>query len=155
LASKYRIGWNVPYQAGELMVRAYRNGAEVASKTVSTAGQPARLELQADRPTISADGIDLSFVTVRVVDENGTLCPLANPELTFKVEGAGELEALGSGNPISLESFQSDKRKAFNGLALAIIRSRRNHSGAIVLNVMAEGIPAATIILQSNTLPSQ
>ena len=72
----YRIRWDdVAYEPGELKVVAYKNGKEWATDTVKTAGEAKRLELQPDRATIAGDGHDISFVTLRVVDQSGTLVP--------------------------------------------------------------------------------
>jgi beta-galactosidase len=145
--SKYRLMWQVPYAPGTLRAVGYRNGAPVAVDEVHTAGAPAKIVLSADRGTIDADGEDLSFVTVRVEDRNGVLCPLADNLVRFKVQGPGKIAAVDNGNAATVEPFQADYRKAFNGMALAIVRSERGKTGEIRLAASAEGLqPAETAI---------
>lgn len=96
---------------------------EVARDTVRTAGEPYALRLTPDRREINADGTDLSYVAVEVVDNDGNLCPWADNEVTFTVEGAGFNAGVDNGSPISLERFKSDKRKAFYGKALLIVQN--------------------------------
>ena len=93
--SKYRLEWQVPYQPGDLKAVAYRGGKQVAMDEVHTAGAPARVKLTADRATIQADGKDLSFLTVRIEDAKGNLCPSADNLVQFAVTGAGEIAGRG------------------------------------------------------------
>jgi len=141
--SKYRLEWDVPYQPGTLRAVAYKDGAQVAVGEVQTAGAPSRIRLIPDRSAIDADGHDLSFITVRVEDKDGNLCPLADNMVHFKVEGAGHVEAVDNGNAATTEPFQADYRKAFNGLALLIVRSEASHVGEIHVTATSEGLQAA------------
>jgi beta-galactosidase len=147
---EYRLRWDyVVYQPGELSVIAYKNGKEWARSSVKTAQQAAALEARADRSSIAADGRDLSFVTLRVVDANGVTVPRASQRIRFTVEGAGELVATDNGDPSNLESFQSAEREAFNGLCLAIVRAKPGQRGAITVRAVAEGLRTASIELNS------
>ena len=145
--SKYRLEWAAPYAPGSLRAVGYKGGKQVAVDEVRTAGAPARVRLVPDRAKISADGQDLSFITVRVEDKDGNLCPLAANLVKFKVEGAGKIEAVDNGNAATIEPFQADKRTAFNGLALLIVRSRAGQPGRIQVTATAEGLPPATAML--------
>ena len=89
-ASRFRLRWDVPYQPGTLRAVAYRDGKVVAEDSVRTAGSPARIALVPDRSAIAADGSDLSFVTVRVLDKDGVLCPDATNQVHFEIAGPGE-----------------------------------------------------------------
>jgi beta-galactosidase len=129
--SKYRLAWTVPFQRGTLTATGYRHGEVVARDEVHTAGPPARISLLADRSVIAADGDDLSFITVRIEDRDGHLCPLAANEVNFKVSGAGRIAAVDNGNAATVEPFHADHRKAFNGLALLIVRSAARAAGQI------------------------
>ncbi|MGL6159029.1 beta-galactosidase GalB [Microbulbifer sp.] len=143
---EYRLRWDqVKYQPGELKVVAYKDGEVWATDQVHTAGAPARLDAEADRPVIRADGRDLAFVTVKVVDEAGRLAPRADSELRFTIEGPGELVATDNGDPTSMVSFASAERPAFNGLGLAIVRAKAGQAGEIKLTVSAEGLQDAVI----------
>ncbi|GAA4236699.1 beta-galactosidase GalB [Postechiella marina] len=144
--SPYRVSWDVPYQPGSLKVVAYTNGKKVAEKEIKTAKKAARVNLSADRKIINADGKDLSFITVKIEDENGNFCPLANHQIDFKIEGAGELAAVGNGDQRSLELFQQPSRKAFNGLCLLVIKSNEN-AGEIKITATANGLKEATLNL--------
>jgi beta-galactosidase len=142
--SKYRLEWQAPYAPGSLRAVAYKGGKQVAVDEIKTAGPAARLRLVPDRAKISADGQDLSFITVRVEDKDGNLCPLANNLVQFKVEGAGKVEATDNGNAASVEPFQADKHTAFNGLALLIVRSRAGQAGRIQVTATSEGLAGGT-----------
>jgi beta-galactosidase len=139
-ASKYRMRWDVPYAPGELRAVAYRAGKQVAADQVHTAGAPARVRLIPDRSTIAADGEDLSFITARVEDKDGNLCPAADNSLKFAVTGAGVIRAVDNGNAASVEPFQADSRKAFSGLALLIVRSKPGEAGAIRVAATSDGL---------------
>jgi len=141
--SKFRLEWQVPYQPGTLRAVAYKGGAQVAADEVRTAGAPAVVKLIPDRARIHADGEDLSFVTVRIEDKDGSLCPLADNLVHFKVEGAGKIEAVDNGNAASVEPFQADHRKAFNGLALLIVRPEAGHAGTIRVEATSDGLRSA------------
>ena len=138
--SKYRLLWQVPYAPGELKAIGYTGGKQVASETVRTAGAPAKVVLAADRNTIQADGDDLSFLTVRVEDKSGNFCPEADNLVRFRVEGPGTIAGVDNGNAASVEPFQGDSRKAFNGLALLIVRSKEGDAGRIRITASSEGL---------------
>ncbi len=142
-ASKYRLMWQVPYAPGTLRAVASNGGRQVAVDERKTAGAPARIALLPDRTQVRADGQDLVFVTVRIEDQDGNLCPAADNEVTFKVEGAGRIEAVDNGNAATFEPFQADRRKAFNGLALLIVRPARE-KGRIAIVATSEGLQQAT-----------
>jgi beta-galactosidase len=145
--SPYRLMWQVPYQPGSLKAVAFSQGKQVAVHEIHTAGAPARVTLTPDRNIISADGDDLSFITVRVEDKDGNLCPEAANPVQFKVEGAGRLAAVDNGNAATTESFQADRRKAFNGLALLIVRSERGKPGSIRITASSTGLTSAETAL--------
>lgn len=147
---RYRLMWmNTKYEPGTVKVVAYdKNGKAVAEKEMHTAGKPHHIELIPDRSQIKADGKDLSFVTVRVVDKNGNLCPLAENEIQFKVKGAGTYRAGANGNPASLESFQLPKMKVFSGMMTAIISSD-DKPGKITLEATGKGLVKGVLNIES------
>ena len=148
-ASKYRLMWQVPYAPGVLRAVAYKDGKQVAADEVRTAGAAARVTLIPDRTTISADGYDLSFITVRIEDKDGNMCPLADNLVRFDVRGAGRIAGVDNGNPATEESFQADRRKAFNGLALLIVRSQRGQAGKIEIGALSDGLRGAKTTLST------
>jgi beta-galactosidase len=109
---------------------------------LSTAGAPARIKLVPDRATIQADGDDLSFVTVRIEDKDGNLCPMADNLVRFNVSGEGVIAGVDNGNAATVEPFQADHRKAFNGLALLIVRSK-SQAGTIRVVATSDGLTQA------------
>jgi beta-galactosidase len=143
-ASRYRLMWQVPYQPGTLKAVAYQGGKQVATDEVRTADAPARVRLTPDRTVIGADGDDLSFVTVRIEDKDGNLCPLADNLVKFNVTGAGAIRAVDNGNAATVELFNADHRKAFNGLALLIVKSQRGQAGKIRVAAASEGLTQGT-----------
>lgn len=146
--TKYRLIWQVPYQPGTLKAVAYSGGKQVAAQDIRTAGAPARIKLAADRSVIHADGDDLSYVTVRVEDKDGNLCPLADNLIHFKVSGAGEIAGVDNGNAATTEPFHADYRKAFNGMALLILRSH-SEPGVIHVAASGEGLTPAQLAVRS------
>ena len=147
---RYRLMWmDTKYEPGTVKVVAYdKNGKAVAEKEIHTAGKPHHIELIPDRRQIKADGKDLSFVTVRVVDKDGNLCPLADNAIRFKVKGAGSYRAGANGNPASLESFQKPEMKVFNGMMTAIISSAEN-PGKITLEATGKGLRKGILEIES------
>ena len=100
---------------------------------------------------IRADGTDLAFVTLKVIDEQGLVVPTAGNQIRFSIEGPGEIVATDNGNPYCMTAFPSKERAAFNGLALAIVKGKSGESGSITLRAEAEGLEATEIIIQTNT----
>ncbi len=121
--SKYRLSWEVPYSPGSIRVVAYNDGKPVLEKTIHTAGAPAKIRLTPDRETITAGQRDLSYITVRIEDKDGNLCPRASNLVQFKVTGAGSIAAVGNGNASTTEPFIASKRKAFSGMCMLIVKS--------------------------------
>jgi beta-galactosidase len=154
LLTPWRMVWAAPWQPGTLRAVAYSGGREVASTEVRTAGKPARVSLEPDRTELAADGRDLSFVTVRIEDEDGNLCPLADNLVSFEVEGAGFRAAVGNGNPATLEPFQADERQAFGGLALLIVGSERGRPGTIRVKARSKGLRSAEATLTTTAAGS-
>jgi beta-galactosidase len=151
-SSKYRLLWQVPFQAGTLRAVAFRDGIEVARTEVTTAGPPARLRLAVDRERIAADGDDLAFVTVRVEDTDGNLCPSADNLVRFSVQGAGYTAAVDNGNAATTEPFHADSRRAFNGLALLIVRSRAGSIGRIAVEASSQGLAAGVAAIDAGSV---
>ncbi|MGJ8679833.1 glycoside hydrolase family 2 TIM barrel-domain containing protein [Paraglaciecola sp.] len=147
--SAYRLRWDVKYQPGEIKVVAYTQGKKVAEEIVKTAGLPAQVELVADRTVIDADGQDLSYVTVLVKDKDGNICPTADNHIRFFVEGAGKIEAVGNGNSATVAPFKADYRRAFNGKAMLIIKSKKGESGAINIRAYSDQLSNNPIIINA------
>ena len=151
LQRRYRLMWmDVPYEPGELKVVAYdASGKPVEEKIVRTAGKPHHLELVADRTRLAADGKDLAYITVRVVDKDGNLCPSDNRLVSFSVKGAGRYRAAANGDATSLDLFHLPKMPAFSGQLTAIVQSTEQ-SGEIVFEAKAKGLQTGTILLSAD-----
>ncbi len=161
LLQRYRLMWTlVNYEPGEIRVVAYDDkGNKAAEKIVRTAGKPHHIIATADRDTINANGEDLAYITLSVVDKDGNLCPDANNTLNVKVEGCGTLRALGNGDQTSVESFQGSQMHAFHGMMTAIVQSKnseqrdknqeaRDKSLDIVVTISGKGLKEAKIVVK-------
>ena len=143
---EYRLRWDdVVYQPGELKAIAYKNGKVWAETITKTTGKPAKLEVTADRTQINADGKDLSYITIKVMDENGLFVANATNEIELTVEGSAEIIATDNGNPCDMTEFNSNKRQTFSGLALGIIRSIEGKEGIIKVNMISEGLESTSV----------
>ena len=140
------VFWRLAFESGVLKAVSRKNGQVVLTKEVRTAESPTKIVLLPDRQTLNADGADLSFVTVQVVDKNGTLVPAADNLIQFEVTGPGSIAGVDNGNQISHESFKAKQRKAFHGMALAIIQTKRT-PGRIVLKASSPNLSPASIVI--------
>ena len=149
---QYRLRWNdVIYEPGELRAVAYKDGMAIGESVVRTASEPASIRLTPDRTVLRADGTDLSFITVEVLDANNNPCPLADNRVDFQLDGM-DLAGVGNGNPLSLEPFHEPYRKLFNGKALLIVRSRDGKPGSATIKATSDGLQSAH--LELNIQPS-
>ncbi|MFW5976690.1 MAG: beta-galactosidase GalB [Bacillota bacterium] len=148
---RYRLMWaDVVYEPGLLKVVALDDqGNEVMTEQIHTADSPEKIQLKPDREKIKADGEDLSFIKVSILDRDGNLCPVADNKITFSLEGPGEIAATGNGDPTSTTSFTSFQRKAFNGHCMLIIRSQESKKGKISIRAEAEELIGDEIKLNS------
>lgn len=140
--------WRVEWEPGTVRAVGRKEGLDDRVQEIHTAGEPAKLRLIADRDRISADGRDLSFVTVEVLDDDGRLVPRADDLVEFHVEGAGSIIAVDNGDPTSHESFQAAHRKVFNGKALAIVQSDGN-AGEITFEAKSENLQSERLIIRA------
>ncbi|MGL5019416.1 MAG: DUF4982 domain-containing protein, partial [Luteolibacter sp.] len=133
--------WLVKYEPGELKAVGRTDGKVVSTDIVRTAGEPVRLEVTADRTEIAADGTDLSYVKIRLVDAQGVLCPDADRMLRISVQGAGTLAGVDNGHHMNHSPFKGNHVKTSYGLGLAVVKSARN-AGSIQVNISADGVTA-------------
>lgn len=147
---EYRLHWDdVKYEAGALKVVAYRNGKKWAEDLVETTGVATKLEAKADRNIIKSDGKDLSFITVQIADNNNRMVPLSDNQINFSIEGPGEIVATDNGDPTNMVPFPSHERKAFNGLALVMVRSDAGKTGIIKVKAKSPGLIDAIVEVKS------
>lgn len=142
---KLHLEFRVEYRPGKLTAVAKdENGQEIARDVVKTANEAKAIDLSADRQVIEADGYDLSYITVDIVDENGTLVPDASNLVNFEVSGNGVIVGVDNGNAASVERYKDNKREAFNGKALVIVQSTKN-AGSFTLTATSNGLSTDTI----------
>jgi beta-galactosidase len=149
---KYRLRWNdVVYEPGELTAIAYKDGKEIGRAKMRTAGPPTALRLMPDRTKLKATGDDLCYLLVEAVDRKGNMCPLADNLVQFKISRSGEIAGVANGNPMSLESFQSNQLKLFFGKAMLIVRSIEGHPGPIEITASSSGLASAAATCETTS----
>jgi beta-galactosidase len=154
LGSKKKSGddlhlmWRLAYSPGTLKAVGRSNRKEILTKEIKTAGNPSKIILKADRNIIKADGEDLSFVTVKVLDEAGTLVPYADNLISFEISGEGSIAGVDNGLQTSMESFKANYRKAFNGLCLVVLQSGVK-AGEIRLKAKSERLDEQEITIET------
>lgn len=142
------LQWRVDYAPGTLSAIGWKEDEAVSDCAVRTAGDPRCLRLVPDKTALVADGGDLAMVRADVVDENGSVVPHADDELTFTVAGNATILGVGNGNPASVEPESASRRRAFNGKALVIVRAGET-GGTVVLTVRSPGLQPASVSLTS------
>ena len=148
IANTGKLQWSVPFATGTLEAKATKGGAVVVSEKLQTAGAAAALVATVDRASIAADGRDLAYVEVDVVDAQGVIVPQASNTIDFTITGPGKLVGVDNGNPISHESYKGTSRAAFSGKALAIIQSTTT-AGAITLKTASGSLTGTTTVVTS------
>ncbi|MCB0799686.1 MAG: DUF4982 domain-containing protein [Bacteroidales bacterium] len=143
----FNLVWRVPFEEGALLAVGYRNGTEIMRREIHTAGEPAALMLAPDRSDIRADGTDLSFITVTVVDENNNPVPHADNMVNFSVEGPGIIAGVDNGSQTSMEPFKADYRKAYNSKCLVVVKAGKE-KGEIKLTASADGMQDAICVIR-------
>ena len=146
---KLHLAWKVDYQPGELKAIAKTKDGQTIEDVVCTADTAASISITADRNIINADGEDLSFVTIEIMDKNGVLVPTANNMIQFAITGPGEIIATDNGDPTCHEKFTNRFHSAFNGKCLCIVRSQKDKKGEIVLTAKSNNINEAEIKIMS------
>ncbi|MGH7490982.1 MAG: beta-galactosidase GalB [bacterium] len=138
-----QLVWRVPFTAGNLKAIGRARGKQSLTREIKTAGKPERIILEPDRDRIKADGLDLSFITVKVVDAAGTLAPRADNLINFEIIGEGKIIGVDNGYQASHEPFKANYRKAFNGMCLVVLQSS-GKAGSISLTASSEGLKSAS-----------
>lgn len=145
---EFHTMWRVTFEPGEVRVVSRKDGTEVASQTIHTAGEPTQIRLTPDRATLHADGRDLSFVTVEILDKDGNLCPNAHNLVHFDIQGNAFIAGVDNGSPFSMERFKANHRKAFYGKCLVVIQNDGTN-GRATLTATADGLPQAQITINA------
>ncbi|HEY5509151.1 MAG TPA: DUF4982 domain-containing protein, partial [Paludibacter sp.] len=145
---QFKATFTLPYKAGELKSVGVIDNKEVETSILQTSGNAAKIRLIPDRSKISADGQDLSFVTVEITDTDGRLQPNAGNRLHFKIDGPGVIAGVDNANLSDLDSYVGTSRKAWHGRALVVIRSKKN-AGNIKLTVSSQGLTKAILTVKT------
>ncbi|NOR74238.1 MAG: DUF4982 domain-containing protein [Draconibacterium sp.] len=144
LENEYIAKWSVPYQSGELKAMATNKNGETFTNVLKTANTPVKILLTAGRSELNPNGQDLSYIVVDLVDANGLLHPKTENLVQFEIEGSGKIIAVANSNPMSIESFQQPKRKAYKGRCLVIVKSGKEVS-EMSLVAKSEGLKSAEL----------
>jgi len=142
------VMWRVKYVPGTLKAVSRKDGKVVLTQEIHTAGAPAKIELIADRKVINADGKDLSFITVKILDKDGNVVPDADNLVNFKLNNNAFIAGVDNGDPVNHDSFKVNYRKAFHGLALAIVQSKET-PGVINFTATSQGLQSATLTIKA------
>jgi beta-galactosidase len=146
---QYRLCWDsVKYEPGELKVIAFKDGKEWATDLKKTSGPAFKLQLSIDTIDLCADGKDLAFISLTILDKNDLVVPTADNLVRFKVSGPGVITAVGNGDPTNHNSFQSDKYKAFHGQCLLIVHSTEE-KGLIHVIAESDTLTSVHVVIQS------
>lgn len=148
--TRYRLIWdNVVYQPGEIKVIAYNSeGKLAAEKILRTAGEPAKIVLTPNRKQIAADGKDLVYIEISVVDKDGNLCPADSRLVNFELTGKGTYRCSANGDPTCLDLFHLPQMHLFNGKLTAIVQST-TESGSFYFTASAPGLESGSIKIKT------
>jgi beta-galactosidase len=144
------LTWTLPYEPGTLRAIGVKDGKPVLTVEVSTTGEPAAIALAVDRDSIAADRRDVAHVTARIVDADGRMAPDAASEVAFEIQGEGKLIGLDNGDPASHDDYKSNRRRAFNGMCLAIVQSTAR-PGQIRITASSPGLKPASLTVTART----
>ncbi len=143
------VEWEVPYQPGNLVAKAYVGGEVVATDVQETAGAPARIQISPDRTRLHADGEDAVVVPVSILDAEGRLVPTASNRVHFQLSGGGRIAGVGNGNPSDHDSVKTDECNAFHSHCMAVIQAG-SHPATLHLTVTSPGLTSASLTFQAH-----
>jgi beta-galactosidase len=144
--SEYRLKWDdVVYEPGELKVIAYKAGAKWAEDIMRTTDKASMLSMTADRPELSSNGSDLVYITLRIEDKNKHLVPKSSNLINFSIEGPGKIVAVDNGDATSHDPFQANYRKAYNGMALVIVKAEKGAGASFTVKAESKGLKGASV----------
>ena len=145
---QFKATFRVPYTPGIISAVGVMDNKEVEKTILQTSGNAAGIKLIPDRTRISADGQDLSFISIEVTDTKGKLQPNAQNQLQFSINGPGIIAGVDNADIKDLDQYVGNSHKAWHGRALIVIRSTRN-AGDIMLKVSSPGLTDAIVTLRS------
>jgi beta-galactosidase len=146
---QFKATFSVPYAPGILIAAGVTDNKDSETTLLQTSGNAAKIKLIPDRTEISADGQDLSFITIEITDKNGILQPNAESLLHFKIDGPGIIAGVDNADLKDIDPYVGSTRKAWHGRALVVIRSTES-AGDIILTVSSSGLTDASVIIRTN-----
>lgn len=146
-ANGFTASYELTYEPGELLAVSFRDGKESGRDVLYTAGEDVQMQVECEGTTLQADGEDLAFVTVKLVDENGVENLFAQKEITVTVEGAGTLQGFGNADPRAIGSYDDTTWKTFDGYVMAVVRAGKE-AGTIKVRFDAEGCESREVEIQ-------
>jgi len=145
---EYRLKWDdVVYQPGELKVIAYKAGVKWAEDIMRTTEKASMLSMKADRPGLNSNGSDLVYITVRIEDKDKLLVPKSSNLINFSIEGPGKIVAVDNGDATSHDPFQANYRKAYNGMALVIVKAEKGATVPFTVKAESKGLKGAAVTI--------
>jgi len=155
ICDRYRLRWlDVPYEPGELKVVVWRKGKLLGEKTMATCGKAVAVKLTPEEKALPDDGESVVFVAVDVVDAKGTRDPRAGTDISFRLEGPGEIVAAGNGDAKSCKSFaETSHHPLYNGKCVVIVRRQKGRAGDVKLTASAAGLTPATVVFAEDWTP--
>lgn len=141
--------WKVPYEKGEILVKAYgEEGNVLATDVQRSFGDPVRVTLKPEKETVVANGEDLAFVEIAVADASGNPVANAKNRVRVKVAGAGRLIGLDNGDSTDYEEYKGTSRRLYSGKLVAIV-APNDKPGDINIEVTSEGLESAALTIVS------
>jgi beta-galactosidase len=148
VGNEHQVKWTVKYKPGTLKAVSRKFGQVVLTQEIKTAGKAERIRLTPDRKKIKADGNDLCFVTVELVDKDGNVLPTANKDLMFTIEGVGKIVGTDNGNENDSSSRKRPERRMNNGKCLVLVQSN-GQEGVIKLKAIGARLPKAELEIKT------
>jgi beta-galactosidase len=145
------LAWDVKYAPGTIEAHGFKDGKQVLTAKRETTGPAAKLVLTADRQQIAADGEDVAMFAVEVQDAQGRAVPTADNLVSFGLSGEGKAMGTGNGDPTDHEPDPGSSRKAFNGLAMALVQSSKA-AGSITVEATSPGLSSASVTISSKAV---
>jgi beta-galactosidase len=146
-STKFIATYQVPYAAGELKVVGYTNNKKMQQSVLQTAGEPTNLILTPDKKILHANNQGLVYINVELTDDKGIVNQKTDLPVQFNVEGAGTIAGVGNANPVSEESYQSNKRKTWRGKCLLIVKAGKE-KGDIKISAAAGNIQSKELVIK-------
>lgn len=146
-AHGFTASYEMTYEPGELLAISYRDGKETGRHVLRTADSEVQMQVTCEETSLKADGADLSFITVKLTDANGTENLNAKKKITVSVEGAGTLQGFGSADPRAIGSYDDTTWETYDGYVMAVVRAE-TEVGQIKVKFATEGCETREVVIE-------